>query len=472
MVWVLEFIMLKNRPPIVVILGHVDHGKTTLLDYLRKSNVAAREAGGITQHIKSFQLTTDNRQPITFIDTPGHAAFSQMRSRGSLLADIAILVVAGGDGVMPQTKESIQFIKSAGISFIVAITKSDLPGFNADHVKTQLTESDVIVEDLGGEVPAVSVSAKNGEGIADLLETIDLLAGMNPPQADPQGVLEAVVLESRLDNHKGPLAAVVVRSGQLITGKHLYMDKNIGKVRALLDWEGRQLASAGPSLPVEILGLSTVPPVGSIISDHPVTAESTSSSLSAPLPTALNPLLNIVLKTDVLGSLEALSSALPTGVNMVSSGTGDVTESDVLQAKASSARIYGFNVKTSSSVVKLASVEKVPLSLHRVIYELLEDIESRISPVVTEVVTGRAQILAEFKIDKERVAGCKCTEGEFNKSDSLQLLRGGQTLGSTRFKSLRSGKSSVSHIKTGAEFGVVFSPYLDFKPGDNIIAVK
>jgi len=196
-VWVLEFIMLKNRPPIVVILGHVDHGKTTLLDYLRKSNVAAREAGGITQHIKSFQLTTDNRQPITFIDTPGHAAFSQMRSRGSLLADIAILVVAGGDGVMPQTKESIQFIKSAGISFIVAITKSDLPGFNADHVKTQLTESDVIVEDLGGEVPAVSVSAKNGEGIADLLETIDLLAGMNPPQADPQGVLEAVVLESR-----------------------------------------------------------------------------------------------------------------------------------------------------------------------------------------------------------------------------------------------------------------------------------
>lgn len=462
--------MLQNRPPIIVILGHVDHGKTTLLDYLRKTNIASREAGGITQHIRSFQYQTPGGETLTFIDTPGHAIFSQMRSRGSQIADLAILVVAGGDGVMPQTKESIQFITQAKLPFIVAITKSDLPTFDADQVKTQLAGVEVMVEDFGGQVPAVSVSAKTGTGVPDLLELISLVTSLNPPQADPAASPLALVLESRLDNHKGPLATVIVKAGTLSPGTPLFLDdKPLGKIRALVNFTGQTLTSAPPSTPVEILGLSEVPPVAALLTALPQ-APAAVHSPAPSSPVSDTDQLRLILRTDVAGSLEAILASLPSAVKVVLAQTGDASEGDVLLARTSKARIMTFNSKIPGSVAKLAEIEKVPVASFTIIYELLEAVDKILHPVSTEVITGKAAISAEFKFNSDRIAGCKCLEGQFEKKDLLKIFRGDQLLGTTRFKSLHQGKNTIDKVRSGTEFGASFSPYLDFKPGDNIIA--
>lgn len=442
--------MLQNRPPIVVILGHVDHGKTTLLDFLHKSSVASREAGGITQHIRSFQLNS-----ITFIDTPGHEAFAAMRSRGAKIADFAVLVVAADDGVMPQTKQSIEFIKQSKIPYIVAINKSDLPAADPDKVKTQLTESGVVVEDLGGDVPVVSISAKTGKGVPEMLELLELLASLNPPQADPEGSLEAIVLESRLDSKKGPLATVIVKNGTLKVGSG---------IRALINSESESIKEALPSTPVEILGLSTVPEVGSIIG----------SSIPSPkLGEGRKGEVNIVLRADVKGSLEAITNSLPKEIGILFSGTGDVTESDVDLAKTSSSHIIGFNVKVPPSVVKLAEVEKVPIHLYKIIYELLDELKQlAIKPLSHEVIIGNAEIIADFQYDSDHVAGCRVTSGVINKSAKVRVIRGGQAVGESKIKSLKSGKSDALSVKSGAEFGAVFSPSVDFKVGDSIMAFE
>ncbi len=463
--------MLTNRPPIVVILGHVDHGKTSLLDYLRKTSVVSREAGGITQHISSFQLITNNQSLITFIDTPGHAAFSNIRSRGSKIADIAILVVASGDGVMPQTKESIQFIKDSKIPFIVALTKSDLDTASPDRVKTQLTEVDVIVEDYGGTVPCVAVSAKTGAGIPDLLEMIDLVNSMNPAQADPEASLEAVVLESSLDPKKGPLATVIVRSGTLSVGLTLFQKSQVGKVRSLIDSDGNQIKSALPSTPVEIIGLSEVLEVGSIISTQPILTTNPTTHHSQPA-TSKSGLVNLILKSDVLSSQEAILSSLPKGVNVVSFSTGDVNESDVATAQSSGATILAFNVKAPSGVAKLAEVDHVSIKSFKIIYELLDTVARMFAPVVTETVLGRATVAAEFKINADRIAGARCTEGVISKGDQIKIQRGETVVGTSRLKSLKTSKTEIPSIKSGGEFGAVFSPYVDFKVGDIIIAFK
>ncbi len=451
--------MLQNRPPIVVILGHVDHGKTTLLDYLRKSHVASREAGGITQHTRSFQLQSP--VTITFIDTPGHEAFSAMRARGSKIADFAVLVVAADAGVMPQTKQSIDFIKQAQIPFIVALNKSDLATADSDKVKTQLTESGVVVEELGGDIPAISISAKTGMGVPELLELLELLASLNPPQADPAGPLEAIVLESRLDSQKGPLATVIIKNGTLRIGSG---------IRALINSDGENIKEALPSMPVEILGLSSVLEVGSTI-----------SSSICPLklrwdgPRARGDIkygLNIILRADVTGSLEAITNSLSPQTNILSSGTGNITESDVEQALTSSAHIIGFNVKVPPSVAKLAEVEKVPIHLHQIIYELLDDTQKLFTKPATETIIGRAEIVAEFKINSDRVAGCRATSGVIHKSAQVRAVRGDQTVGESKIKSLKSGKSDVLSVKSGAEFGAVFNPSVDFKIGDDIIALQ
>lgn len=458
--------MLVNRPPIIVILGHVDHGKTSLLDYLRKSNLVAGEAGGITQHIRSFQLMTDDSQLMTFIDTPGHAAFSAMRERGSQLADLAILIVSGVDGVMPQTVESIKFIKSQSLPFLVAVTKADLPDFNADKVKSQLAEHQVFVEDMGGDVPTVSVSAKTGQGMPDLLEMLSLLHQLHPHQTDPQGQLQLVVLESRLDSQKGPLAAVVVTQGTLKIGQSLYQNTECGKVRALISSTGESLTQAGPSQPVEILGLTQVTKVGSIISDQPLTRP----VLESVKPPISQSGIKIILKADVLGSQEAIIYSLPDGISLLSAGTGDVTENDILSASANRARIVTFNVRCPAGVAKLAEIEKVTIRSFRIIYELLDYLRHSLEPVVVETVTGRAQILAEFTYNSDHVAGCRVIEGRFNKTDSLKLLRDNSSIAQTRFKSLKTSKTDVLTVKNGGEFGAVFSPPIDFKVGDTIIA--
>ncbi len=458
---------MQTRPPIVVILGHVDHGKTSLLDALRKTNVAAREIGGITQSTRAFQVNG-----ITFIDTPGHAAFSQMRARGGRIADLAVLVVSAVDGVMPQTKESIAMIKSTGIPTIVAITKTDLPGASVDTVKSQLVENEILVEGFGGDVPAVPISAKTGTGLPELLEMVHLVSSLQPPTSDPFGPLEAVVLESHLDTRRGPLATCIIKNGTLKTGQELFLDKLVGKAKAL------SVDPALPSTPVEILGLTSVVPVGSVLSSTitkisppfvpPLTAQDASRRLDVRggNPKGEGDIVKIILKADTLGSLEAVLASLSAKIEVVFSGTGDITESDVLMAQSIGARLFGFGVKISGLVTKLAETEKITIQNFNIIYELLDAVEKLVSPQDTETITGRAQVLAEFKIDSLHVAGCKCTEGEIAKTDSLRV---GDKI--TKVKSLKIGKNEVEKIKTGQEFGAVFSPPVDFKVGDTIIAV-
>ncbi len=454
------------RPPIVVILGHVDHGKTSLLDYLRKSNVAAHEAGGITQSVRSFKIPQG-----TFIDTPGHAAFSGMRSRGSFLADVAILVVSSVDGVMPQTKESVDFIKQAGIPFIVAITKSDLDTQNPDRVKTQLTEIGVIVEDFGGEVPVVSISAKTGKGIPELLEMLELITSLNPPLSDPSSPSQSIVLESKLDSKKGPLAFVIVKNGTLSIGQPLFGSVPVGKIRALISSTGENLTVAPPSTPVEILGLTSVPEVGSTLTSAPVSISSKPSSTSK-IGGDKAGSLNIILCADVAGSLEAIFVSLPSGVNVVSSHTGDVNETDITNAIASKARIVCFGSRIPNSVSKLAEVEKITIDNFSIIYELLDHLSKLVNSRVTETILGRSIISAEFKIGPDRVAGCKCVEGIISKQDKIRIVRGDKIISESKLKTLKSGKQDIDKVKSGTEFGAVFSPYVDFKLGDSIISYE
>lgn len=453
--------MMHNRPPIVVILGHVDHGKTTLLDALRKTSIAAREIGGITQSTRSFQLLSPT--PITFIDTPGHAIFSHMRSRGGKIADIALLVVAANDGVMPQTKESIATIQAAKIPYIVVANKIDLPEANLDRVKAQLAENSVLVEGYGGDVPMVTVSAKNGQGLKELLEMIQLVSELTPPQADPDGSLEAVVLESSLDPKKGVLATVIVKNGTLREGASL----PLGKVKALTATSGERIKEALPSQPVEILGLTKVPEVGSVISD----SESKATSVTAP-KIAKPGTLNIILKTDVVGSLEAIVASVSPELDIIQAGTGDISESDVMLSLSTGAQIIGFNVKVPGGVAKLAETEKIKIRTYSIIYELLDAVELLLHPLSLEHVVGKAEIKAEFKFDGQRVAGCKVTEGELKKSDLVRVMRGEEVVGETRFKSLRTGKTELTLVKGTQEFGALMQPYLDFKTGDVIIAYQ
>lgn len=462
--------MVQNRPPIIVILGHVDHGKTTLLDYLRSTNIAAREAGGITQHIRSFQLVTKAGETMTFIDTPGHAAFSSMRSRGSKLADLAILVVSSDDGVMPQTKESIEFINQAKIPFIVALTKADLPSADPDRVKTQLAEAGVYVEDYGGNVPSVSVSAKTGAGIPELLEMISLVISLDPPQADPEGPLETLVLEGHLDPRKGPLCTVIVKSGTLSVGQPVFHSESVGKIRALIDPEGQQIKSALPSTPVEILGLTSVPPVGEVLSDRPHSGSTVGHNQKNTSADAAR--YNVILRADVVGSLEAILASFDPAINVVMYGTGDMTENDISLAKTSGARVIGFNVKVPHSVMKLAEVEKIKIHSYKIIYELLEDLDEILHPKSNETIMGKAEVAAEFKIGPDRIAGCRVTEGVISRTDQVRIERDGKVIGTTKFKNMQTGKTQIEKVKAGQECGVTFSPYLDFKVGDLIIAFQ
>ncbi len=449
--------MLQTRPPIVVVLGHVDHGKTSLLDALNKTSVAAREAGGITQSTRAFQLPIANSQlPITFIDTPGHAAFSQMRSRGGQAADIAILVVSAVDGVMPQTKESIETIQAAKIPMIVAINKMDVTGASADLIKSQ----------LAGLGETVEISAKTGQGLPELLDLILLVNDLNPAQADPEKPLQAIVLESSLDPHKGSLATLIIKDGTLHQGNAIYLgEKLIGKARSL------SIDPALPSTPVEVSGLSEVPPVGSILSTQSL------NNITSPPPLNLrggvgggdieSGVFKIILKADVAGSLEAITYSLPPEVKILVSGTGDITESDILTASPLKIKVLGFNVRVSGSTLKLAEIEKVTVKTFNIIYELLDYVDKLVHPQVTEIVTGKAEILAEFKMNGVRIAGCKCTEGQILKGDIVRI-EGHEV----KIKSLHLGKAETEKVKLGQEFGVVFNPHIDFKLGGSIMAIQ
>lgn len=468
----------STRPPIVVVLGHVDHGKTSLLDTIRSADVASKEHGGITQSIGAYQITL-NSEPgstvnrITFIDTPGHQAFTKMRSHGAQVADIAVLVVAANDSVMPQTIESIKIIKDANIPYIVAINKVDLPEANVDKVIQDLLRHEVLLENYGGDVPWLKVSATKKQGIKELLDLVSLLWQMQQVKSDPTAPLEATVIESRLDKSRGPVASVIIRNGTLRVGDKIYIDGVESKIRGLFNYLQKPLAEVTPGSPVEIIGLSQVPNTGSIIS---------TTETSSAVPSGLNKKtasaegrLNVILKADTLGSLEAILASLPDNVNLLDSSVGQITANDVLSAKNTKSIILGFNVVPDSSAKKLQESEKVLIRTYKIIYELLEEITDAAAGVLElkeEEILGSGQIVAQFPFEKMRVAGTKVVDGRLARGDTVKIIRGEELIGESKIKSIRIGKTDANKVEEGKECGIFLDPQIDFSQGDAIVSFK
>lgn len=461
------------RPPIVAILGHVDHGKTTLLDYIRKSHVAAKETGGITQKIGAYQATFQDKL-LTFIDTPGHAAFAKMRSRGVGIADIAVLVVSADDGVMPQTIESIKHIQSSNTPFVVAINKIDKEGANPELPKAQLTEHQVFVEGYGGNTPFVLISGKTGKGVDQLLETILLLSELEELENKKDAKLLAPIIESQLDSKRGALVSAIVKEGTLSVGDTIYVGQNGVKVRALIDYTGAMLKVAIPSTPVQILGFKDVPTVGEVITPSPQEVNLATINSNSPLESS-TARLNIILRTDTLGSLEAIKGSFTPEVNLVSVATGDLTESDVLLAATTDSIILVFGVKVPGSVTKLAETEAVVIKSYKIIYELLEYVEKKVlklmEPTIDEEVLGQGTILKIFDIDGDHIAGTRVDSGRLAVGDTIHLKRVELTK-EAKIRNLRIGKNDTKEVSAGGECGVFFSPNLDIKEKDLIIPYK
>lgn len=463
---------LQSRPPVVTIMGHVDHGKTSLLDAIRSSHVAAKEAGGITQHIGAYQIIHNGR-PITFIDTPGHAAFSKMRSRGATVTDIVVLVVAADDGVQPQTIESIEHIKKANVTCIVAINKMDVPNANPTLVKSQLAEHEIFVEGYGGNVSAVEVSAKTKKGIDELLEMILLTADVAEISADPQAPFEGVVIESGKDSRRGVVATVLVKQGTLTPKSLLFASDAVGKVRSMTDSLGKIIATAPPSFPVEVLGFETVPSVGSYVMSKQF--EEKPAEVIKQSAEAQGEKLNIILKADVAGSLEAIRQNLSTHVAVLSFGVGEVNESDVLSAVSMNCRIIAFNVSVPKSVQALALTHGVKIKTYRIIYNLFDDIEKLVeimlNPTLDEEEIGTAEIVAQFDIRGEKIAGCKVKTGEIKRGMNIlyHLKHNGVVVLDPKIKSLKNGKLDVESVKAPGECGIVFRSNPEFSLGDMIV---
>ncbi|MFZ2199198.1 MAG: translation initiation factor IF-2 [Microgenomates group bacterium] len=475
------------RPPIVAILGHVDHGKTTLLDYIRSAHVADKEAGGITQSIGAYQAKFKDKL-LTFIDTPGHAAFSKMRSRGATVADVVVLVVAADDSVQPQTIESIKHIKASGVPFVVAINKVDKPDANVEVVKAELTQHEVFVEGYGGNTPFVLISGKKGTGVDTLLETILLLAELEELPYDAASPLSAPVIESKLDPKKGILVSSIIKAGTLKIGDTISTTNATCKVRALYSDAGVSVKEALPGTPIQILGFQTLPSVGEIIcavapgsdlsalrNEMKERSEPLHSNVPAPVIDSTLKRLNLIVKADTSGSLEAILGSFTTDVSILSSGTGDITESDVLLAAATSSIILGFNVKASPSVTKLAEAENVVIKAHKIIYELLEYIEKKVlklmEPSIDEDELGVATVIKVFEINGDHIAGSSITTGKFEVGDTIHLIRG-EVVKNAKVRSIRIGKEEVKIVEGGKECGIFFSPNLDVQPKDAIIAYK
>lgn len=461
------------RPPIVVVLGHVDHGKTTLLDAIRKSNVAAKEAGGITQAIGASIIETKDGHKITFIDTPGHAAFTKMRGRGAKVADIAVLVTAQDDGVQPQTREALQIIRDSALPFVVAGTKADVAGTNPEVLKGQLEKEQVFFEGRGGEVPFVSVSARNGQGLDELISTLALMADVIGLKSDPEGILEGVVIESKKDK-MGPEASVVVRNGSIKIGQIIFAEAKEAKIRALFDDKGKSIKMVGPGEPARVFGFAEVPPVGAKVTSHP--EHDSGSELKKArgifdLRRLADDEIPVIIKASNAGALEAVIASLPAKIVVVDSGVGDVTASDVINAKTGNAVIFSFESKIPNDVQKLAEAEKISTQRFDIIYELLQAVTDLLKKGKVEEI-GRAEILASFPFNSKKVAGCKVITGRVAKGDSLILIRGDKEIGKAKAASLRKQKIEVTSVGQSEEFGVIMEPQLDFFVGDVITSVR
>jgi len=491
---------LKDRPPVVTILGHVDHGKTSLLDAIRQTEVAAGEAGGITQHIGAYQVERKGRL-ITFLDTPGHAAFTQMRARGAQGADIVVLVVAADDGVMPQTREAIAHAKAARVPIMVALNKIDKANANPDLVKQQLAEQELVPDEWGGNTMVVPVSAKQKQGIDDLLEGILLVADNTEIKANPNGKVIGTVIEAELDKSKGVMATLLVQNGTLESGSIVVAGTAHGKLRALSDFKGKPVKKAGPSTPVSVMGLSDVPSAGDVfevVSSErearlivAARTEAAKSQAQAKKKVSLEDLfasvqsgeakeLNLIVKADVQGSLDPIVSELnklgegEIGIKILYSETGNIGENDVMLASASHAIIIGFNVQADVSARRVAEKEGVDIRLYEIIYRMTEDIEKALKgmlePEVKEKIMGRAQVLAVFSASKfGKVAGCRVTDGELRRNAKVRLFRGTDLVYEGDMGSLRHEKEDVREIKQGYECGVGFKSFNDIQVGDQLV---
>ena len=484
------------RPPVITVMGHVDHGKTSLLDAIRKTNVTAREAGGITQHIGAYKISHQGK-PIVFLDTPGHEAFTAMRARGAQVTDVAILVVAADDGVMPQTIEAINHAKAAKVPIIVAINKMDREGANPDHVKQQLAEHELIPEDWGGDTIMVPVSAHKKMGISDLLEMILLVAEMQELKANPNLPARGTIIEAQLDKGRGPVATVLVQRGTLHVGDTIVAGTAYGKVRAMVNDRGEKVKKAGPSTPVEVLGLNDVPGAGDVLdSTDERTARSVAEKRVAKRKedemklnskVSLDDLvqriqegelkeLNIVVKADVQGTIEALKASLEKIKNdevkvvVVHAGVGAIAESDIMLASAANALIIGFNVRPDANARKAAETEKVDVRTYRVIYDALNDVEAAIkgmlAPKFQEVIQGRVEVRQLITISKLLIAGCYVTEGKVTNHSKVRVIRDGIVVHEGEIESLRRFKDDVKEVNQGYECGITLLKFRDLKDGD------
>ena len=489
---------LKDRAPVVVVMGHVDHGKTSLLDYIRKANVASGEAGGITQAIGAYQVTVGD-SVITFLDTPGHEAFTAMRARGAMVTDLAILVVAADDGIMPQTVEAINHAKAAEIPIIVAINKMDKPGANPDRIMQQLTEYELVAEDWGGDTIICPISAKTGEGIDTLLDMMVLTAEMRELKANPDRTARGAVIEARLEKGRGPVATMLVQNGTLNQGDILIAGTAVGRVRAMTDFRGRKLKSAGPSVPVEIIGMSEVPEAGDdfyVVADERMARElaeqrkqEKKDAMNRPVQkVSLDDLfsqikegemktLNIIVKADVQGSAEAVKISLEklsneeVNVRVIHSAVGAINESDVMLASTSNAIIVGFNVRPDTQAKAAAARDKVDMRMYRVIYECIEEIESAmkgmLAPKFKEVELGRVEVRQVYKITNVGiVAGSYVLEGKVTRHAQLRLVRDGIVIHEGEIASLQRFKDSVKEVASGYECGITLEKFSDLKVGD------
>ena len=498
----------KKRPPVVVVMGHVDHGKTTLLDKILKTNVTAGESGGITQHFSAYQVKKKG-EIITFLDTPGHEAFHSMRERGAYITDLAVIVIAADDGVKPQTKEAVQFAKEAGVPILVAINKIDKPEKNIEKIKKELSEIDLAPEDWGGKTICVNVSAKTGEGIDELLEMIILASDMEEIKANPNSSAEGFVLESHLDPKIGPVATILIQNGTLLNGDYVSVGYDWGRIKRMEDFTGKKINKAVPSTPVTIIGLNDIPKAGSFLigEENRLTAEkradkfknieSEKSSGDKMLSTAKIKALvkshqmkkfNIILKADVKGSLEAIVQILESirsdevGIQILKMGVGNITETDIKMARSSGAKIIGFNVGIDLLVKRFAEKEAVDIKMYKVIYELINDIKEDLSnalePEIVRTDLGILKVIAIFKSGKksakivEMIVGAKVENGKIEKTSLLEILRDGEKIGQGRIKELQYNKKLVKEVKSGNNAGITYEGDVIIEEGDVIKVYK
>jgi len=489
---------LQPRPPVVTVMGHVDHGKTSILDAIRQTNVIEQEVGGITQHIGAYQAEVDGHR-ITFIDTPGHEAFTTMRARGAQVTDIAVLVVAADDGVMPQTVEAIDHARAAGVPIVVALNKMDLAAANQDRVKQQLSERGLVIEEWGGDVICVPVSARTGEGLKDLMENLLVVAEVQELKANPDRPAVGAVVEAELDSTRGPMATVLVQTGTLQQGDAVVVGDTWGKVKAMFDDRGQRLKVAGPSQPVKIMGLEAVPLAGDtlkVVKDERVArttieegrrqreAAASHEQRAVTLETLFGEVtagkvkeLNVILKADVQGSIEPVRNSIERlsiegiKVRVIHAASGTVTESDVMLAAASKAIIVGFSSKPEPGARRLAETEGVDIRYYEVIYDLVDDIQKALlgllEPVYSDVIDGHAEVRQVFRISRRgNVVGCHVRDGAVNRSSLVRVLRDEQALAEARVDSLRRFTEDVRDVQAGYECGIALEGFDDFKEGD------